>query len=115
MKRVAAALLALLLPLGLYGASGQQVIDGVLEPAGYVQITDVSTAIGVGSIPANTKLTLVQAEGQDVRWRDDGTDPTAGVGMLLEDGQTLVYNGNPTVLRLIQVTTTAKLNISFYR
>jgi hypothetical protein len=115
MKRLAIFFFAIWLPLALYGSSGQQVIDGILEPAGYVQVTDVSTAVGVGTIPTNTKLTLVQAEGQDVRWRDDGTDPTAGVGMLLEDGQTLVYNGNPTALKIIQVTTTAKLNISFYR
>lgn len=114
MKRFALALLALV-PLGLFAASGQPVIDGYLEPAGYVQVTSLATAVGLGTIPAGTRLTLVEAESQDVRWRDDGTNPTASVGMVLAAGQTLVYNGNPTTLKLIEVTASAKLNISYYR
>lgn len=114
MKRFALAFLAFL-PLALLAASGQQVIDGYLDPAGYSQLTSLASATGVGTIPTGTKLTLIQAETQDVRWRDDGTNPTASVGMLLADGQTLVYNGNPSTLKVIEVTGSAKLNITFYK
>lgn len=115
MKRLALVLLLALSPLALYGAAGQQVIDGFLEPAGYVQVTSVSSAVGLGTIPNGVKLTLIQAEAQDVRWRDDGVNPTAAVGTLLEDGQTLVYNGNPAAFRAIEVSSGAILNVSFYR
>jgi hypothetical protein len=114
MRRLFLALVCLL-PAQLFAASGQPVIDGFLEPNGYVQITTLTTSVGLGTIPGNTKLTLIQAEVQNVRWRDDGTDPTTSIGMLLEAGQTLVYNGNPAEIELIEVTAGAVLNISFYR
>lgn len=114
MKRIVLAL-ALLAPSLLFAADGQKVIDGYLEPAGYVQITSLSSAVGLGTIPADVKLTLIQAETQDIRWRDDGTNPTTGVGMLLADGQTLVYNGNPRALKLIETTASAVANVAYYR
>lgn len=108
------ALLALL-PISLFGASGAPVLDGYLDPGGYTQVTSLATAAGLGTIPNGVKLTLIQAEAQDIRWRDDGVNPTASVGMVLGAGQTLVYNGNPAAFKAIEVTTSAKLNVTFYR
>lgn len=114
MKRALMWALLAVSPL-LFAASGQPVIDGFVEPAGYTQITSVSSAVSLGTIPDGTKLTLIQAESQNVRWRDDGTNPTTTVGMLLQAGQTLVYNGNPARVRVIETTASASVNVSFYR
>jgi hypothetical protein len=91
-----------------------QVIDGYLEPAGFLAVADLSAAAEL-TVPPDAKLALIQAEGEDVRWRDDGTDPTDSAGMLLEAGQTLVYNGNLQAIRLIEATASATLNVSFYK
>lgn len=113
--RKLALLAVLLMPAQLFAASGQPVIDGVLEPAGFVQLDDLSTAVGLGTIPDGVKLVLIQAEGDDLRWRDDGTPPTDSVGTLLAEGQLFVYNGNPRAIQLIQVTSGGIANVSFYR
>lgn len=111
-KGFAALLLALMPLLALPDVA---VVDGYLTPAGYSQITSVSSAVGLGTIPSGVKLTLIQCESQDVRWRDDGTNPTTSVGVVLQAGQTLVYNGNPSTIKFIETTASAKLNVVFYR
>lgn len=95
-------------------SAGQQIIDGFLKPAGFQRVSSVDGGTGMLTPPDGVKLTLIQAESQDVRWRDDGEAPTDSVGMLLEAGQTLYYNGDPLAFRAIQVTATALLNVSFY-
>lgn len=89
-------------------------LDGRLSPAGYAQITDLSSATAL-SVPSGNLLTLIQAEVEGIRYRDDGTNPTSSVGMLIEAGQTLVYNGDPKELRLIAASVGAIANISYYR
>ena len=89
-----------------------------VEPAalncyGYQQITNLSAATGL-TIPVGATVALIQAETQDVRWRDDGTAPTASVGMIIGAGTTLPYTGNLSAIMLIQATASAKLNISYY-
>jgi hypothetical protein len=60
-------------------------------------------------------MALVQAEAQDVRWRDDGTNPTATVGMILSSGQVLKYDSATIAsVKFIQVAASAKLNVSYY-
>jgi hypothetical protein len=81
---------------------------------GYQQITNVSAAVGL-TIPVGTAFALIQAESQNVRWRDDGTDPTATVGMVLMAGSTLEYDGSSFAsIKFIEVAASAKLNISYY-
>jgi hypothetical protein len=82
---------------------------------GYVQVTAVSAAVGVGDIPAGTTLIIVIPESQAVRWRDDGTDPTAAVGMPLAVGAVLEYTGAQMArLKFFEQAASAKLNITFY-
>ena len=50
----------------------------------------------------------------NVRWRDDGTSPTASVGMPLAAGVTLQYDGNLKLIKFINNGGTAELNISYY-
>jgi len=49
-----------------------------------------------------------------VRWRDDGTAPTASVGMPLPAGTILSYDGDLSRIRFIETAASAALNISYY-
>lgn len=94
--------------------SGNRVVDGEWTPAGYQQLTGMTTAQQL-TVPTNAALVLLQAETEAVRWRDDGTAPTASVGMLLAAGETLPYNGDLRALRFIEVVTGAKLNVTYFK
>ena len=87
--------------------------DGLLTPKGYEQVTGLSTAQSL-SVPANSRVALLQAQDQDIRWRDDGTAPTSTVGMVLAAGDSLWYTSDLSALQFIQVTPTATLNVSYY-
>lgn len=85
-----------------------------LDALGYQQLTSLAAAAGM-TIPAGTSVVLVQPETQNVRYRDDGTDPTASVGMLLVANT--VYQFNIAQLarcKFIEAAASAKLNISYY-
>lgn len=86
---------------------------GVLVPKGYQQITSLSSAAGL-TVPPGGVIALIQAETQSVRWRDDGTNPTTSVGMVLAAGETLAYTGQLAAIKLIETTASATLNISYY-
>jgi len=81
---------------------------------GYRQVTNLSSAAGLPDIPKEATLALIVPETQNVRWRDDGTDPTASVGMPIFVGASLSYDGDLNKIRFIQETASAKLNISYY-
>lgn len=88
---------------------------------GYQQITSLSSsaALTVPSVDANglsvkPTIAIIVAETAGIRWRDDGTAPTATVGMPLAAGVTLQYDGDLTRIRFIQQTAGAILNVSYY-
>lgn len=89
------------------------VIDGHLRTAGDEQITDLS-AVDTLTVPTGACLALIQAEANDVRFRC-GADPSASVGMLLFAGDYMIYNGELSELRFIQVGTGAKLNVQYFK
>jgi hypothetical protein len=88
---------------------------------GYQQITSLSSAQSLtvpdknpqGSAGTPT-VAIIRCETQAVRWRDDGTAPTASVGMPLAVGDTLVYDGDLKKIQFIEQTASAKLNVSLY-
>lgn len=81
---------------------------------GYQQITSLSAATGL-TVPDGTSFCMVTPEAQAVRWRDDGTAPTATVGYPLAVGSELRYTaGQLSTLKFIEQTTSAKINISYY-
>ncbi len=82
-------------------------------PKGYEQITNVASSVGL-TLPFGTTRALIVVESQAVRWRDDGVNPTADVGMLLGIGEELVYSDNLAAIRFIETTPSAILNISYY-
>jgi hypothetical protein len=92
--------------------------DASLQPKGYQQITALSASTAL-TIPDGARYALIEAETQAVRYRDDGTAPTAGIGMLLAPASAtayiaLWYTGKLSALRFIEVAASAKLNISYY-
>lgn len=81
---------------------------------GYQQITNVSAGTTALTVPVGSGRALIQVETQAVRWRDDGTNPTASVGMRLTPGDVLNYDGKLSAIRFIEEVASAKLNVVFY-
>jgi hypothetical protein len=96
-------------------------VKGITTCMGYQQLGTLSSATGL-TVPARTpdgmsakaNFALIVAETQNVRWRDDGVDPTASVGMLLVAGIPFQYDGDLAKIKFIETTASAKLNISYY-
>lgn len=102
--------------------------EGPFGTGKYVQVTSLATAVSVSaSLPTGTgtvvggsdtysdiNVVLMQAESQNIRWRDDGTAPTASVGMVLAAGESFLFEGNINNLKVIETTASAKLNLNFY-
>lgn len=86
-----------------------------MEPISYEQVTGVGSAKGLQSIPNGCTLAMIQPESQNVRWRDDGVNPTTSVGMILVANDILFYSGNLADIKFIEVGATAKINVTYYR
>lgn len=99
----------------VYVVSGGGSTPYAYTPLGYAQITNLATAVGLGAIPAGATVAFINCEASEVRYRDDGTAPTAAIGMPLNPGQTLQYSGNLSAIEFIQVVGGAILNVSFYK
>jgi hypothetical protein len=80
---------------------------------GFQQITSLSAATAL-TIPTGATMALIIPETQAVRWRDDGTNPTASVGMPVAIGESLNYDGDLSRIRFIEQTASAKINVSYY-
>lgn len=80
---------------------------------GFEQITPgaVSTAL---TVPAGARLAVIQSSVAAMHWRDDGTAPTAAIGMHIANGGELRYDGELTKIRIIQVSAGAIANVSYY-
>lgn len=85
-----------------------------LVPLGFQQITDVSAAVGL-TVPAGATVAIIVAFTQAVRWRDDGTNPTAAIGIPLAVSTEFQYVGNLNAIKFFQISASAQLNISYYR
>lgn len=91
---------------------------------GYAQYTTTGSAFGLATTPdagvavaaasPRAQTALLHAEAQNVRWRDDGTNPTTAVGMILYAGQVMLYDGDLTKIKFIAATAGAILNVSYY-
>lgn len=80
---------------------------------GFEQITGLTAAKAL-TVPTGARIAVLHAEAQAIRWRDDGSNPTAGIGMRLTVGQHFVFDGNLATIKFIEETATAKLNVSYY-
>lgn len=85
------------------------------QALGYTQVTVLTAAVGVGTIPVGSETVVLQVESQDVRYRDDGTNPTGTVGMLLKTNTFYEFTvAQLSSMKFIESAASAKLNISFY-
>jgi hypothetical protein len=80
---------------------------------GYEQISSLNTAKGL-TPPVGATMALIVPETQGIRWRDDGTNPTASVGMPVSAGAYLNYDGDFNRIKFIEQTASAKINVSYY-
>jgi hypothetical protein len=117
MKRLLSALLVSL-AFCLPAHAQERTSTGFINPLGYCQLTSVSSSTLVsscsGGIPARTAWAVLCVDTAAIRWRDDGTAPTASVGMPVAAGQCFYYSGTFSTLRVIAQTGSPVVNISFY-
>lgn len=86
----------------------------------YKQITgldSVKTLAASVAIPTDARYAAVQAEGQNVRYREDNENPTASAGMLLLTTQPplMLSVKDLSKVKFIEASATAKLNVTFYK
>jgi hypothetical protein len=95
------------------------VADRQLTPLGFGRTAGVTTpAIRLPSLPVDAMYAYIQADGGDLRWRDDGTDPTATVGHFLAMNDALWYVGDLHKIRFIRDTSESSdtnLHVSYYK
>ena len=101
-------------------SAGVPVVDANMVELGYSQSKTISTVttlatVAGGSLPAGATMALIQALTQNIRWRDDGTNPSATLGMQLAAGDQFFYTGDLTAFKVIEETATAEINVSFYK
>lgn len=83
-------------------------------PLGYQQLTPLATSTAL-TPPAGATIAFISVETAGVRYRDDGTAPTATVGMPIAAGQQLTYSGNLTAVRFIAQSGTPVMDVSYYK
>jgi hypothetical protein len=86
--------------------------DEVLEPKGYQQLVNPAAATAL-TVPAGTKLALFNVSAGTIVFRDDGVDPTAGIGIILASPTNLWYTGKINKVKVIQATS-GTLNVAYY-
>jgi hypothetical protein len=94
------------------------VLEKPLKFLGYEQVATLSSAVGLTSIPNDVAEAWVQAVGQDVSFRADGTDPTAGIGQIIPTGVGVWWNLDAAELhkcKFIETAASAKLNVIYFR
>jgi hypothetical protein len=85
-----------------------------LTPKGYEQIADVSTPAKTLTVPTGATYAKIQAVTKAVRYRDDGTDPTAAIGIQIAAGDSIWYIGDLSALAFFEEEASAELNVSYY-
>jgi hypothetical protein len=85
-------------------------------PLGYQQIAAATLASATPlTVPAGATVAIIAPDTAAVRWRDDGTAPTASVGMSIAAAATFEYWGNLSAIQFIAQTGSPVANISYYR
>ncbi len=94
---------------------GISAVQEARVPIGYHQLTTLTTA---QSCPGTGSLVMIQAEAQNLRYRVDGINPTAAVGMLLAAGECHSLNlgaGRITDIKVIETVVGGILNVTTFR
>jgi hypothetical protein len=80
---------------------------------GFQQLASLGSSTAL-TVPAGARVAYISAEAQVVRFRDDGTAPTAAIGhrLLLTAGPFL-YQGDLNAVRFIEEAGGGKINVSY--
>ncbi|MGN6479490.1 hypothetical protein [Luteibacter sp.] len=90
-------------------------IRASIVPLGFQRVAIGTAAPSPLSSPAGAIYALIQAEGANLRYRDDGAAPTASVGMrLLSAATAQEFSGSLTAVQFIAEGAGAFLNVSYY-
>jgi len=96
-------------------------LKAITSRLGYEQITNLTSAVGltvphrdVNGLSCKPTIAIIIAAGSPVRWRDDDVNPTASIGMPLQDAVALQYDGDLTKIKFIETSPGTTLNISYY-
>ena len=90
-----------------------QMTRGNLKPLGYQALAVSSAAVSL-TIPAQSRIVYLYVETNDIRWRDDGTAPTATVGSPLKADTDLIYDSDLTKVRFIAQGADATVHCHYY-
>lgn len=77
-----------------------------------LSITD-STAVSL-TVPTGAYIAHIQAYDGALRYRDDGTAPTASVGMSVASTGDIWYDGDLDAIQLISESGTVETNVLYY-
>lgn len=90
--------------------------SGSYTALGCQALPSLASAAGFTSVPAGATLADIQVAGQNVNYRDDGTPPTASVGLTIYAGApSFPYSGNLNAIQFIQTAATATGLVCFYK
>ena len=85
----------------------------ILKPLGYEKVTGLNSAKGL-TVPSGAQRALLISTAQNVRWRDDGTNPAADTGIRLPKDTLSWYEGDLSAIKFIEESASAILNVSYY-
>ena len=90
------------------------------KPGGYLPLGGAQFALSVSSataltVPTGAVWATICVEGQAVRYRDDGTNPTASTGMPIASGACIAYAGNLAAIKFIAQTGSPTIDVIYYQ
>lgn len=93
--------------------------DHPVDFLGFQQITSLAAAVGL-TVPAAASVhakgprgAIITPTTQAVRFRADGTNPTASVGVRIVAGDTIVIWGKLQDLKFIEEAASAAINVQY--
>ena len=102
--------------------------DGSINVAGTISVKSAplvsagagqyGLAVGTNTgltVPAGATMAQITVEGANVRYRDDGGNPTSSVGMLVYQTTSWLYSGPLVALLFTKVSGSPTLDVSYYK
>lgn len=96
---------------------GKEIVAPLQDtPISFEQIT-INTAVGLTTIPSNANKAVITVQTAGIRYKNDGTNPTATVGHDMRIGSVIFLNGRNAVLNFKAIksgSTNSKINVDYY-
>lgn len=87
---------------------------GAYTALGYQQLTSIGSATAL-TVPTGAAIAEICDETNAARYRDDGTNPTTTVGMLVAVGTCFQYAGPLSAIKFIDTSSGAIIDVSYYK